>query len=317
MKFVIVCNRQFWGGTIVAHYLCKLLEESGYKTRIIRVTGSGHVSINNSRGLFFLYCFYKELLDLLGNLKTHLFPNSPFGMRHYSGYIHLPVKGTKRLYFPYVNDDTVVIYMDVTRGNPLHAKNVVRWMCYYNRWPNDDTWYSRDDLFFTYREQFNDYKLNPNCNILKIFNFDNDLYKRTNFGPRHGNCYIVRKGSGRKDLPSHFDGPVIDNLREPDKVKVLNQCERCYIYDTQTFYTAIAALCGCIPIVVLEPGKTKEDYVKSDDEVYGVAYGDSPDEIEFAVRTRAEVQRQIDKMLAENGPMVDSFIEKCKDYFKL
>ena len=118
-------------------------------------------------------------------------------------------------------------------------------------------------------------------------------------------------------MPSHFDGPVIDNLREPDKVKVLNQCERCYLYDTQTFYASIAALCGCIPIVVPEPGKTKEDYVKPDDEVRGVAYGDSPDEIDFALRTRNEVQKRIDKMLAENGPMVDSFIEKCKDYFKL
>lgn len=312
MKFIISSGRQFWGGTIVAHYLCKLIEKQGYEASIFL-----NLPSHDNRLLFFLSYIKIMGKDLLGNIYTHLFSNREYSMRHYTGYIHFPVKGCKRTYWPVVDDDTVVVYTETTKGNPLRAKNVVRWFLFYNRFPGDDTWYSKDDLFFTYREQFNDYKLNPNCNTLRIFHFDNDLYKRTNFGPRHGNCYIVRKGSGRKDLPSHFDGPVIDNLREPDKVKVLNQCERCYLYDTQTFYASIAALCGCIPIVVPEPGKTKEDYVKPDDEVRGVAYGDSPDEIDFALRTRNEVQKRIDKMLAENGPMVDSFIEKCKDYFKL
>lgn len=312
MKFLIASGRQFWGGTIVAHYLCQLLAEKGYESAIW--LNPNH---HSNRFIFFLATVRRFYHDVKGNVFTHLFPNSQYGMRHYTGYVHLPVKNCKIKLWPIIDDDTVVIYTETLRGNPLRAKNVVRWFLFYNRFPGDDTWYSKDDLFFTYREQFNDYKLNPNCNTLKIFHFDNDLYKRTNLGPRHGNCYIVRKGSGRKDLPSHFDGPVIDNLREPDKVKVLNQCERCYLYDTQTFYASIAALCGCIPIVVPEPGKTKEDYVKPDDEVRGVAYGDSPDEIDFALRTRNEVQKRIDKMLAENGPMVDSFIEKCKDYFKL
>jgi hypothetical protein len=121
----------------------------------------------------------------------------------------------------------------------------------------------------------------------------------------------------RSDLPEKFDGPVIDNLREPEKVKILNQCEKCYLYDTQTFYASIAALCGCIPIVVPEPGKTRSDYVKGDDYIPGVAYGDTPEEIDYAVRTRGAVAQGISEQLYENDKNVSSFVEICKRYFHL
>lgn len=37
---------------------------------------------------------------------------------------------------------------------------------------------------------------------------------------------------------------------------------------------------------MLEPGKTKKDYVKSEDKVCGVAYGDTEKEILYAIKTR-------------------------------
>lgn len=312
MKFVICSGRQFWGGTIVAHYLCKLLEERGYSAAIYL-----NLPYRENRFLFFISYLRFLWRDFWGNVYTRLFPNTEYAMRHYTGYIHFPVKGCKRKYWPVVDDDTVVVYTETMRRNPLHAKNVVRWFLFYNRFPGDTHWYNPGDLFFSYRKEFNDPKLNPEGRLLKIFHFDSDLYKQTNFGERHGNCYVVRKGSSRSDLPKSFDGPVIDNLRETEKVKILNQCERCYLYDTQTFYASIAALCGCIPIVVPEPGKTKKDYVKDDDYIPGVAYGDTPEEIDYAVQTRDAVAQGIADQLHENDANVSNFIETCKQYFHL
>ena len=166
-------------------------------------------------------------------------------------------------------------------------------------------------------EQFFNHKLNPDNNLLKIFHFDQALYKRTNYGERQGVCYFIRKGKTRTDLPKKYDGPILDDLPEIEKVKILNQCERCYLYDTQTFYASIAALCGCIPIVVPEPGKTRKDYVKEDDKIFGVAYGDTPEEIEYAIRTRDKVQQRITNMLRDNEPNVLNFVKVCKDYFNL
>lgn len=128
---------------------------------------------------------------------------------------------------------------------------------------------------------------------------------------------MIRKGAGCADLPTSFDGPIIDDLRETEKVEIINQCERCYLYDTQTFYSSIVALCGCIPIVVLEPGKTKKDYVKPEDKVCGVAYGDTEKQILYAIKTRGDVMKRIDGMLSANEPSVTSFMETCKDYFHL
>lgn len=312
MKFVVCSGRQFWGGTIVAHYLCKLLEKKGYDSSIYL-----NLPNHENRMAFILSYLHIAYLDIRNNIYTRLFPNSEFAMRHYTGYIHFPVKGCKRKYWPVVDDDTVVVYTETVIGNPLHAKNVVRWFLYYNRYPDNPNWCSPEDLFFSYREQFNDSTLNPEGRLLKIFHFDSDLYKQTNFGHREGVCYVIRKGADRRDLPEKFDGPVIDNLREPDKVKILNRCEKCYLYDTQTFYASIAALCGCVPVVVMEPGKTKKDYVKEDDEFFGIAYGDTPKEIEGAIRTRNKVRLQIQNMLRDNEPNVSNFIKVCKDYFHL
>lgn len=312
MKFVIVSGQQFWGGTIVAHYLCKLLEKRGYQASIFYVGPTSEKRIK-----FTLFCIYSVFREYIGKIHAKLLPNSSYGRKHDMGYIHVPVKGCKRKWFPYVDDDTIVIYTETIVGNPLHAANVVRWLLFYNRFPNDDSWYNMTDLFFTYRSQFNDPRLNPEGRILHIFHFDKELYKQTNFGRRQGNCYIIRKGMNRKELPTAFDGPIIDDLRETDKVKILNQCEKCYLYDTQSFYASIAAICGCIPIIVPEPGKTKKDYVKPEDKVCGRAYGDTEEEIQYAIQTRDDVMKQVDEMLSDNEKQVTSFIKTCKEYFHL
>ena len=310
MKFVLYSGKQIWGGTIVVTYLCQLLEKNGYKASIFREAKS-----SDNRIRFIYNCIKRQLLDTLIWSYVRLFPNSPKSQPYYKGYVDLPVKGCQRKYLPFVDDDTIVVYPEIVRGNPLHAKQVVRWLLYYNRFPDDNTWYGSRDLFFSYREQFNDLRLNPTGRILKIFHFDKELYKRTNYGKRSGVCYFIRKGEARSDLPMHFDGPILDHLKEPEKVRILNECERCYIYDTQTFYASIAALCGCLPIVVVEPGKTRQDYIKPDDYVPGVAYGETEEEVRFAMRTQDEVRQEIQKLLDENEKNIKEFVSTCKAYF--
>ncbi|WP_278742058.1 hypothetical protein [Mitsuokella jalaludinii] len=312
MKFVIVSPKQTGGGPIVLYKLAKTLQEQGYDASVFNIGG-----VSDNRIEF----YYKQLkYDAKESIKyslVKLFPKSNFTKRHYQGYAYLPVRGCRKKYLPVVDDDTVVIYPEILRGNPLHAKHVVRWLLYHNRFPNDSTWYSDTDLFVAYREQFNDSQLNPDGNLLKIFSFDRELYKRTNYGERNGVCYFIRKGSKRTDLPKHFDGPVLDLLPETEKVRILNKCEKCYLYDTQTFYASIAALCGCHSIVVPEPGKTRKDYLKKDDHSCGVAYGENREEIEYAIQTQEKVADRIDRMLSSNLENTISFINLCKKCFHL
>ena len=312
MKFVIVSIKQIGGGSIVLYKLAQVLQRQGYDVSVFNMESS-----SDDRKKFYYYYVKYLIREFIRVFLIKVYPCSKFAKSHYHGYVYIPIKEIKKRYLPWVDDDTIVVYPEIFCGNPLHAKHVVRWLLYYNRYPNDPNWCSPDDLFFSYREQFNDTNLNPEGRLLKIFHFDSDLYKQTNFGHREGVCYVIRKGIDRSDLPEKFDGPVIDNLREPEKVKILNECEKCYLYDTQTFYASIAALCGCIPIVVPEPGKTRSDYVKGDDYIPGVAYGDTPEEIDYAVRTRGAVAQGISEQLYENDKNVSSFVEICKRYFHL
>lgn len=223
----------------------------------------------------------------------------------FNGYINPPVKGYKHKLLPFVDDDTIVVYPEIVHGNFLRAKNVVRWFLYFNKWQESDNAYGKNDLFFSYSEKFNDPKLNPLFRICTVSYFNWDLYKSTNFGERHGTCYIIRKGSKRPDLPKNFDGVIIDSLVEQEKVKYFNQCKYCVSYDIYTAYSSIAAMLGCISVVVPEPGKTRQDYGQT--QRYGVAFGFDEAEIEFAEAT-------VEK-LAENYRMNEQRNRENVKYF--
>lgn len=315
MKFVIVTTRQKYGGAIVLHTLCKCLTDLGYDASVFYVAGNYYCRKKKIRfwvkqTLFALIDLWKaHLVERFGEEK---FLNNP----SFEGYVNISVRGCRQKLWPRVDTDTVVVYPDTVHGNFLKAKHVVRWLLYYNRY-HDEEAYEKNDLFVAYREVFNDESLNPERRILQMVHFDLDLYKQTNFGQRKGRCYIVRKGKSRKDLPERFDGFVIDSLPEREKVKILNTCEYCVSYDTQTAYSEIAALCGCISVVIPEEGKSWRDYRQSDEERYGQAFGFAEEELDWARKTMGKVKARYERLNKEGTLASQNFAGLCRDYFCL
>ena len=306
-NFVIVVPLGSSGGILVLHKLGMYLEERGYNVKIFLYRDA---DLRHSQN------FISFIFKRIKYLKIHIIRTLVYIKRK---ILHkkIPLElwpFYKEKILPFVSDKTIVIYPEIVFGNPLHAKRKIRWLLYHNRFPGIPDAYGKDELFFCYREYFNDYDLNPSCRLLKISHFDSSLYKQTNFGEREGVCYIVRKGKKRKDLPKIFNGPVIDDLPEEEKVAVLNKCKYCYDYDTQTFYALIACVCGCIPIVILEPGKTKLDYIGKGDCDYGKAYGNTPEEIEYAIKTRDKRLKMFD-FREKNEKNVDLFLKEVEQYF--
>lgn len=297
-------TRTYSGGNIVLRFLGRELQKRGFVVKIYPYDFADLTHPNNLAKL----------------LKTRIRAYTKDLIRYF--LIALGIRENqfgKLLLFrqqiiPFVSDDTIVVYSEGVYGNPLHAKKVVRWFLYHNRFPNNPEAYGKGELVFSFREHFNDYNLNPTCRLFKLNYFDKELYKRSNFGERSGNCYIIRKGKNRPDLPKHLDGPVIDDLPEKEKVAVFNRCKYCYDYDTQTFYSSIAVVCGCIPIIVMEPGKTKTDYMGKGDKDWGLAYGDSPEEIEYAIKTSPQRLQMLD-FDKSNNKNVDFFVKEVSEYF--
>lgn len=293
LKFLICSLRQGAGGPIVLHALCQKLQSMGYDSRIL-IPYWPIFSGNKSRLLFFLEYLLGLVVDESKVLvKRLLGKRLLFRLRKSSdGVFYYPVKGCRRQWLPFVDDDTVVIYPEIVRGNPLNAKHVVRWLLFYYKFVDDPLAYNKSDLFIAYRKQFDCPKVNPDGNLVQVNYFDSDMYRQTNFGERSGCCYIVRKGGNRPDLPKIFNGPVIDIWPDEKKVEAFNRYKTCYFYDTQTFYTSIAAVCGCIPVVVMEKGCTVDSYRKGTDNRAGVAYGE--DDIPRALATRDELLKRLD-----------------------
>lgn len=303
-KIVIVSTATYNGGVVVLLLLCKMLCERGFDAKVFFLNYCPNSNKNLKYVKFLLKSLklglrvlFRDIGEKIGLLK----PNELF------------IK-CKHKYLPWVSDDTIVLYPELVYGNPLRAKNVVRWFLFHNRFPDSPDAYGKNELVFSFREYFNDYNLNPSCRLLNLNYFNKNLYKQTNFGERQGVCYIIRKGKNRPDLPKTFDGPVIDNLSEKEKVAVFNKCKFCYDYDTQTFYASIAVVCGCVPIVVMEPGKTKEDYLGIGDKDWGKAYGETPEEIEYAVKTRP-LRLKMLNFDEQNRKSVDFFLSEIHKHF--
>lgn len=301
-KFLIVSPHQFWGGPVVLHLLCRMLADYGYESKVFLLRPN--VRYPKSRQEFL-----QQYLPFMNKNSEHKLDSQEGS-----------VKGCELTNWPYVDDDTIVVYPEVIFGNPLAAKHVVRWFLGAIR-PKGDAGeqpYGKDDLFICYREIFNDYILNPTCRQVQLLHFNHDLYKRTNYGHREGSCFIIRKGHIRADLPETVPGIIIDNLPDEEKVKVMNQCEYCYSFDTQTFYSTVAAMCGCISVVIPEPGKKRGDYLAEGDENlgFGIAFGTSPEEIEFARSSQKKLHDWIDSFDVRNHENVQKFLAYCQEYFQ-
>ena len=74
-------------------------------------------------------------------------------------------------------------------------------------------------------------------------------------------------------------------------------------------------MCGCVSIVVPEDNKKREDYLTNDDIGYGVAYGFSKEEIDYAKSTVGDLINYY-STLEENAKLAaNTFIKYCEEKF--
>lgn len=303
-RFLIVSPHQCGMGPVVLHLLCRMLSDLGYDARVFRLrTDVQHVSIPCSRQEFL-----RSYLPFVNRKNRQVIENQEDS-----------VKGCVLTDWPYVDDDTIVVYPEIVFGNPLAAKHVVRWFLNVNRFKAQYVGlqpYGEDDLFLGFLNVFNDYQLNPSGRKVTLSYFNHDVYKRWNYGERKGCCFLIRKGVNRPDLPASVPGIIIDDLSEKEKVEVMNKCEYFYSFDTQTAYSIVAAVCGCVSIVIPEAGKSREDYTEGEAKGWGIAYGTSPEELDFARNTQKELHALIESFDVDNQKNVQKFLTYCRDYFK-
>ena len=300
MKFIIwtPVYRDNSGGIIVLHKLASMLRDAGHVALIWPQPKPSFSELKTMRGWVKLAKWFKFLVKSLvknGNI------NSPY---------KLGVAKNKDI------KDSVVIYPEITEGNPLGGSFIVRWLLNKPGVISGVTDFGSNDLFFYYHKHFNDWTINPHeDHHLRVSELKSDIYQTNNKAERSGQCYMVRKGRDRTLDYHEVGAQSVDGFTHEELSVIFNKCKYFICYDLYTMYCRYAAMCGCIPIVVPQEGLSKEEWRPEIQNRYGIAYG--WDDVSWAVETRGKLLDYLAEEENRNINSVDGFVSIVERYFAI
>jgi hypothetical protein len=293
MKFVIRTHSfdDRVGGIIALHLLCRRLVDAGQEAILWPIDRPTLEPLQRPR-------------SVLGWLRYHL-----TGRRKV--FNHGPFL-TKRAGF---NDlrNAVVVYPEVTAGNPLHARHVVRWLLHKPGFHTGRVEFGERDLLFAYQDAFDESARPAQRGGRLTLIWQNEAYVDRGRADRSGSAYLVKKGTGRPLVHDLSNSILVDDLSHAEKADVFNRVQYFYTYDPYTLYSRYAAICGCIPVIIPPPGLSKQAWVAREEERYGLAYG--TEERPWAVATRDLLLKRIVEEQVEERLMVQNFISRCREHF--
>lgn len=183
--------------------------------------------------------------------------------------------------------DSIVVYPEIVPGNPLKARNVVRWLLYKPglRHPYS---FGPDEMFFRAGKMSDLPEITGGAPDLYLWTL-NPAYRDEGRPDRKGVCYLVRKGNHKPRIPETEtpDAIRVDGMSHRQMNEVFNRCETFYSYDEATMYSQFAAIAGCTSVVVPGMFGSRQEWAEQHPNGrYGIAYGTDPAELEHARTTR-------------------------------
>jgi hypothetical protein len=188
--------------------------------------------------------------------------------------------------FVETNSKDIVIYPEIISGNPLMAKNVVRWVL--NKvgviGGNKDTWSEKDKVFY-YSKQFCEDK--NKCNILFCFDSRIDYFYSEKTVKDIDNVVLFYKGRNYSiDTNRHPKNSIILDMyvhSMPMVKDILSRAKNFFTYDTDTYYSVVAMLCGCNSFVIKRDGLDADNFFDERELLrYGVSYDGKKTDIDRA-----------------------------------
>jgi len=277
----------------------------------------------DSGGAIFLH----ELVNALNFLgeKAYLWPMAPIRklgrrarIKHWitpPAFARDPSLNTPLARKSDFDDATIAIYPEIVRGNPLQAKNVVRWLL-YKPGARQSYEFTEDEMFFRVFEKADMPELTGGAPELFLWKI-NHLYRDENRPDRKGVCYALRKGSHKPRIPETEtpDAIRIDGLSHGEINDIFNRCESFYSYDEATMFSQYAAICGCLSIVIPGDHASRADWTREHDLYrYGVAYGLT--DTDHALATRDRVLGLLEEKEKAGLATVRRFVTLTKERFQ-
>lgn len=214
-----------------------------------------------------------------------------------------------------IDGQTMVIYPEIISDNPFKAQKVTRWILYKEGERSSPIKYGLDDYIFQYGP-FHTPLNRQSHGLLCIRMINAETLQNLKIKRDIPFAHIVRKGS--------FKNPdAFKNRRHPPRSKLLDkECHRgiqhmsnlfnrirlVVCYDSESFWAAVAALCGCIVVIIPTKGIPKQKFWHDFPSLKnGIAYGwlDLP----RALLTRTRVPEELVKIERENLESLHSFLD--------
>ena len=292
-----------WGGVISLHKLCHLINEVG-GTAFMHPNYLDVVEVN-FLNIDAAVEYARSQWNFVQNFdeRGYVAPNLNTPVRHI-------------LNDGQYGDDWIVVYPEITAGNPLGAKNVVRWLMHNPGFHTGRISYGQNEFYIRFGEFYDEFNL-PSChsskNILMLMDYDFDLFN-TEGAPleRIGSAYCIKKGAGKPIEHDLTDSVLIDDLEQEEIARVLKSVKTFYSYDTHTAYSQFAVLCGCDSVVIPDPGVPKSECWNGGIPP-GVAYG--IEEIELARETVHLVKPQMQAIKDSAVEHVKMFMNEADAFF--
>ena len=288
------------GGSIFLHLLVHNLNELGESAAIWPWKAPAQFSMRN----WMRACVRQPRLIIEPALGEKLWPKLRTG----------PSLNTPQARRGDLTKESIVIYPEVTLGNPLGAQNVVRWLLYTPgvKEPFD---FTPEELFFRAGAMSDLPDITGGAPDLFVW-YRNPVYRNEYRPDRKGVCYTLRKGKDKPRIPETEQGNAIciDGMSHEETAEIFNKSSIFYSYDEATFYSQYAALCGCLSIIVPGQYASREDWVAAHPlGRFGVAYGD--DDRDHALATMHQMEDLLDEKVQDSLRSVRAFIEHTKGRF--
>ncbi len=209
----------------------------------------------------------------------------------------------------------IVVYPEIVSGNPLGCAHVARWILYTPRGFGLGEDFVKpiegEEVFFFQRPFIEHIDWIPRENALRLQWFRDDIFNDPGPVERTEICRMIRKGASTADSPPPgAEGAImLDGKSNEEIAEVFKRARLFYCHDPYTMYCDYAVLCGCLPIVVPLPRLSRMDWRPEADRL-GIAYGDSPEQLEWAARTRSGFIDRIKDLRRQEDGMLEHFISR-------
>lgn len=290
------------GGSIVLHKLCHLLNKLGREAFIYPHLPTFEINVGNMDNID---KFKAQIINQIKDSKNFL------TCANFTTPVISPNPGD------FAAEDMIVIYPEVTQGNPLRAKNIIRWLLHTPGFHTGNIFFGSNELYFFHGENnrngFNYPFSQISSTMLDIMHIPIDLYNNKNNINRQGVAYCLRKNKNPFFIHDPQNSVCIDGKSHLEISKIFDQCETFISYDPYTLYSTLAVISGCKSIVAPQNHKKINDVYPDLSFMNGIAYGF--EDLVRAQETTPLLFKRISDIEKNNELKIIYFLKEVDGYF--